>query len=118
MCIVRDLLTKEDLRYLKRVLAILPEEAPISYEVWAIGHTKNNIEVLLRSFGESWEAIEYAKSVTPLDAIIAVSEGQGFDFSTDYIFIEVETVIDDNKGGTMNIGTAYKNTLFLLEDIG
>ena len=119
MCIVKDLLTKEELRHIKRVLEFLPEEAPISYEVWVIGHNNNhNIETMLRAFENSLEAIEYAKDVELLDAINAIAGDNYFDYGTDYVFVEVETVIDDNKGGTMNIGTVYKNDLFILEYIG
>ena len=118
MCIVKDLLTKEDLRHIKRVLEILPEEAPISYEVWAIGrHNHHNAETLLRTFEESCEAIEYADSIYLLDAITAIAGDAYFNYSTDYVFIEVSAVIDNNRGGTMNIGTAYKKALFTLEDI-
>ena len=119
MCIVKDLLTKEDLRHIKRVLEILPEEAPISYEVWAIGrHNHHNTETLLRTFEESWEAIDYADTLPLLDAINAIAGDNYFNYSTDYVFIEVSTVIDNNRGGTMNIGCAYKKALFTLEDIG
>jgi hypothetical protein len=119
MCIVKDLLTKEELRHIKRVLEILPEDAPISYEVWVIGRNNNtNIEAMLRTFDESFEAIEYAKAITLLEALNAITADKYFNYSTDYIFVEVETVIDNNRGGTINIGTAYKNALFLLEDIG
>ena len=119
MCIVKDLLTKEELRHIKRVLQILPEEAPISYEVWAIGYTNNSKqETLLRRFEDSQDAMEYADAVYLLDAITAIAGNNRFNYSTDYVFVEVETVIDDNKGGTMNIGTIFKNNLFLLEHIG
>ena len=118
MCIVKDLLTKEDLRHVKRVLEILPEEAPISYEVWAVGrHNHHNTETLLRTFEESWEAIDYADAIPLLDAINAIAGDAYFNYSTDYVFIEVSTVIDNNRGGTMNIGCAYKKALFTLEDI-
>lgn len=119
MCIVRDLLTKEELRHIKRVLQILPEEAPISYEVWAIGYANNSKkEILLRSFEESREAIKYTDTVTLLDAVNAIAGDNSFNYGTDYVFVEVETVIADNKGGTINIGTVYKNDLFILEFIG
>ena len=118
MCIVKDLLTKEDLRHVKRVLEILPEEAPISYEVWVIGrHNHHNVETLLGTFEESQEAIEYADTLPLLEAVNAIAGDNYFNYSTDYVFIEVETVIDNNRGGTMNIGTAYKKALFTLEDI-
>lgn len=119
MCIVKDLLTKEDLRHVKRVLEILPEDAPISYEVWAIGYANNSKqEVLLRSFEESKAAIEYADEVYLLDAINAIAGDNRFNYGTDYVFVEVEAVIDDTKGGTMNIGTIFKNDLFIMEHIG
>jgi hypothetical protein len=119
MNMVKDLLTKEELRHIKRVLQILPEEAPISYEVWAIGYANNSKkETLLRSFEESREAVAYADTITLLDAINAITGDNYFNYSTDYVFVEVETVIDNNKGGTMNLGAVYKNDLFILEHIG
>ena len=118
MCIVKDLLTKEELRHIKRVLEILPEEAPIHYEVWVIGrHNHHNAETLLRTFDESWEAVDYADNIYLLDAINAIAGDAYFNYSTDYVFVEVATVIDNNRGGTMNIGTYYKKALFMLEDI-
>lgn len=118
MCIVKDLLTKEELRHIKRVLEILPEEAPISYEVWVIGrHNHHNVETLLRTFEECWEAVDYADTLPLLDAINAIAGDNYFNYGTDYVFVEVETVIDNRRGGTMNIGTAYKKALFMLEDI-
>jgi hypothetical protein len=118
MCIVKDLLTKEDLRHIKRVLEILPEEAPISYEVWAIGrHNHHNVEILVRTFEESWEAVEYADTLPLLDAINAIAGDAYFNYGTDYVFVEVSAVIDNHRGGTMNIGTTYKKALFTLEDI-
>jgi hypothetical protein len=118
MCIVKDLLTKEELRPIKRVLEILPEEALISYEVWVIGrHNHHNTEILLRTFEESCEAVYYADALPLMDAINAIAGDSFFDYSTDYVFIEVSAVIDNNRGGTMNIGCAYKKALFTLEDI-
>ena len=118
MCIVKDLLTKEDLRHVKRVLEILPEEAPISYEVWAVGrHNHHNVETLLRTFEESCEAIDFADTLPLLDAVNAIAGDAYFNYSTDYVFIEVSAVIDNNRGGMMNLGIAYKKALFMLEDI-
>ena len=119
MCIVKDLLTKEDLKHIKRVLEILPEEAPVTYEVWAIGYANNSKkEILLRTFEYSNDAIDYADTIYLLDAINAIAGANSFNYGTDYVFVEVETVIDDAKGGTMNIGTIYKNDLFIMEHIG
>lgn len=119
MCIVKDLLTKEDLRHVKRILEILPEEAPIQYEVWAIGYANNSKrESLLRTFKDSTEAMLYANTVTLLDAINAITSNQYFNYDTDYVFIEVETSIDNHNGGSINLGVIYKNDLFVLEHIG
>ena len=119
MCIVKDLLTKEDLRHIKRVLEILPEEAYISYEVWAIGYANNSKkETLLRTFSTQTEAIAYTDDITPLDAINAIAGDNYFNYDTDYVFVEVEATIDNKKGGTINIETVYKNDLFVLECIG
>jgi hypothetical protein len=118
MTIVKDLLTKEELRHLKRALEILPEDTAVSYEVWVIGYANNSKkEILLRTFEESREAIAYADTTYLLDAINAIAGNNRFDYSTDYVFVEVEAVIDNNLGGTINIGTVYKNNLFILEQI-
>lgn len=118
MCIVKDLLTREDLKHVKRVLEILPEDAPISYEVWAIGYTNNNKkEILLRRFEDSSAAVDYASKVYLLDAVNAIAGNNKFNYATDYVFIEVETVIDDTRGSTVNLGTLFKNNLFMVEKI-
>ena len=118
MCIVKDLLTKEELRHMKRALQILPEDAPVSYEVWAIGYTNNNRkETLLNSFDNSQEAVDYADAVYLSDAITAIVGNNRFNYGTDCVFVEVETVIDDTKGSTVNIGTIYKNNLYVLKKI-
>ena len=118
MCIVKDLLTKEDLRHIKRVLQILPEETPVSYEVWAVGrHNHHSVETLLRTFTESRDAVDFADATYLLDAINAIAGDAYFNYSIDYVFIEVCAVIDNNRGGTMSLGCAYKKTLFELENI-
>jgi hypothetical protein len=53
-----------------------------------------------------------------LDAITAITGNNRFNYSTDYVFVEVETVVEDTKGGTINLGTVYKNDLFIMEHIG
>ena len=119
MCIVKDLLTKEDLQHVKRVLEFLPEEAQVTYEVWAIGYANNSKkETLLRTFDKSVEAVAYADTITLIDAINAIAGANHFNYGSDYVFVEVETVVDNKKGGTVNIETIYKNDLFILEFIG
>jgi hypothetical protein len=119
MCIVKDLLTKEELRQVRRALQILPEEAPVFYEVWAIGYANNSKQATwLRKFEEFQEAIAYADTVYLLDAITAITGNNRFNYDTDYVFVEVETVVEDTKGSTINISTIYKNDLFIMEHIG
>jgi hypothetical protein len=118
MCIVKDLLTKDDLRHVRNALEILPEETPIYYEVWIIGYYNNiKVETLLCTFTESCDAIEYTNTITLLDAINVIAGNNRFSYDTDYVFIEVNSAIDNHRGGMMNLGTVYKNNLFLLEDI-
>jgi hypothetical protein len=118
MCIVKDLLTKEELKHVRRALRILPEEALVSYEVWAVGYTNNSKQVsLLRKFDEFQDAVVYADAVYLLDAITAISSNNRFNYNTDYVFVEVETVIEDTDGDTVNIGTSYKNDLFTVGHI-
>jgi hypothetical protein len=119
MCIVKDLLTKEELTHVRRALQILPEEAPIFYEVWAIGYANNSKQtILLRKFEEAQEAVAYADTVYLLDAVTAITGNTRFNYDTDYVFVEVETVVEDAEGGTVNLGTVYKNDLFIMEHIG
>ena len=108
MCIVKDLLTREELRHVKRTLELLSEDTPVSYEVWAISNTEQ--ETLLRRFDEASAAVYYANTVNILETTI--------DTDIDYVTIEVETVIDDMRGSTISIGTIFKNNLFVLEHIG
>ena len=115
MNMVKDLLTREEQRYIKRILEILPEDAPIAYEVWAIGYynkVATDLAFLLQVFNDPEEAIEYTKIVALRDILQIVAEAD-FDTNTaaniNRISIEVETVIDDNDDGTVNLCTIYRN---------
>jgi hypothetical protein len=115
MNMVKDLLTREEQRYIKKILEILPEDAPIAYEVWAIGYYNKevtDVAFLLQVFTEPEEAIEYTKSAAITDTMQIVAEA---DFDTNIateinrISVEVETVIDDTENDTVNLCTIYKN---------
>ncbi len=120
MNLVKDLLTREEQRYIKRMLEILPEDAPITYEVWAIGYFNRTITdtaFLLRVFTEPEDAIEYAKTAAPQELKQILIEAD-FDVNTvtpaiNAIAIEAETVIDDNDEGTINICTIYKKAFVI-----
>jgi hypothetical protein len=113
--VVKDLLTRDEQRYIKKILEILPEDAPIAYEVWAIGYYNKevtDVAFLLQVFTEPEDAIEYTKSEALRDAMQIVAEAD-FDnnITTEInrISVEVETVIDDNADSTINLCTIYKN---------
>jgi hypothetical protein len=114
MSIVKDLLTREEQRYIKRTLEILPEDAPICYEVWAIGYYNRKVTdntFLLRVFTDPEDAIEYAKSEASQELRRILLEADLTNFNA--VALEVETVIDDNEEGTINICTLYKKMFMI-----
>lgn len=96
----------------------IPEDTVISYDVWAIGYVgDDNItdsELLLDTFENPDSAVNYAKSLVLADILDLAKEDNytGPEPNIDYISIEVETVVPDEDGGTMNIGTIYKKVLW------
>ena len=98
MSIVKDLLTREEQRSIHRMLEILPEDAPLCYEVWAIGYHNRTITdttFLLRVFTDPEDAIEYAKLDAPQELRRILLEADLSAFNA--VALEVETVIDDNE---------------------
>ena len=95
-----------------------PEEDIIGtgcwYEVWVIGYDENNrvtdTEVLLKSFDDPGEAVEYAKNVTLADIIRHPNVESAPIHEIDSLLVEVETVIDDAYG-TCNVDTVYQKTI-------
>lgn len=95
------------------------EDTKVTYEVWAIGYRRDCLvdgtELLLLDFTDPDEAIRYSRDLTLADVVQKAweeSDDEAYPVETvDYISIEVETVIDDNENGTMNIGTLYKKDL-------
>lgn len=84
------------------------------YEVWALGYDENNrvtgTEVLLKTFDDPGEAVEYAKSLDLADIIRHPKVENAPIHEIDYLMIEVETVIDDAYG-TCNVDTVYQKTI-------
>ena len=95
------------------------EDTKVAYEVWAIGYRGDCLvdgtELLLLDFTDPDEAIRYSRDLVLADVVQKAweeSDDEAYPVETvDYISIEVETVIDDNENGTMNIGTIYKKDL-------
>jgi hypothetical protein len=97
------------------MLELLPEDAPLCYEVWAIGYLNRRVTdntFLLRVFIDPEDAIEYAKSEAPQELRRILLEADLNTFNA--VALEVETVVDDNEEGTINICTLYKK-MFLIK---
>lgn len=84
------------------------------YEVWAIGYDENSrvtdTEVLLKSFNDPGEAVEYAKAITLADIIRHPNVEHTPVYKVDYLMVEVENVIDDEVG-TCSVDTVYQKTI-------
>lgn len=99
----------------------IPADVPVVYEVWAIGHDEEDqvtdAEMMLASFEDPDMAVSYAKTVTLADVVNLAADDE-CDAATEAhsISIEVETVVPDEEG-TMNIGTIYKKTLEIYEEL-
>lgn len=117
---IKDLMENEELsQFVTEDLDDFEEDAPVIYEVWAIGYRGDRLvdgtELLLLDFTDPDEAIRYSRDLVLADVVQKAweeSDDEAYPVETvDYISIEVETVIDDNENGTMNIGTIYKKDL-------
>jgi hypothetical protein len=123
---IRDLINDEDLvQYIAEDITDIPEDAEVSYEVWTLGYDSNGVptdsEMLISEFSDPDAAVECAKQLTLADIIHqAAEEDNGTDLTSEveYISIEVETVIEDEEDGTMNIGTIYKRDLQIHGEYG
>lgn len=122
MATVKDLFENETLmNELVEDLEDFSEDAPVSYEVWAIGHDEEDqvtdAEMLIASFEDPDMAVSYAKMLTLADVINLAADDE-CDITTEVhsISIEVETVVPDDEG-TMNIGTIYKKSLEIFEEL-
>ena len=121
---VKDLMNNEELmQYIIEDLEDFPEGSPVTYEVWALGYNHldelTDSELLLATFKDPDKAVEYAKQLTLADIVYKASEEdtdieQADDI--DYISVEVETVVEDDEDGTMNVGTIYKKEISIYED--
>jgi hypothetical protein len=122
MMTVKDLFENEELmNNIVEDLEDFPEDTEVTYCVFALGYDKDEEptedEVLLGEFTDPDAAVEFAK-----DATLAQITEMGFgepDPDTVYFSIEVETVVvdpEDEDGCTMNIGTIYRDELWLTED--
>lgn len=101
----------------------IPEDVPVMYEVWAIGYDEEeqptSAELLVGTFEDPDAAVSFARDTAIAD-ILGLAEDEdyiGFNVSTRTIRVEVETVVSDGENDTLNIGTVYRNTLELFEEV-
>ena len=94
------------------------ENSEVSYEVWVSGYDAEDcvtdVEVLVGEFIDRDQAINCAETIS-VDDIKAQCGGVDFD-DIAYLNIEIETVIDDEEDGIINIGTVYQRELWLGEE--
>ena len=99
----------------------IPADTEVSYEVWAIGYDEEDnateAELLLATFDDPDQAVHYAKELTLADVVNLAADDE-CDITTEVysIHIEVETVVPDDEG-TVNIGTIYKKTIEIYEEL-
>lgn len=121
---VKDLMNNEELiNEITEDLEDFDENATITYEVWAIGYNGDSCitdtEMLIGEFDDPEKAIEKAKALTLADIVHQASEeddGTEPDESVAYISIEVETVVEDEDEGTMNVGTIFRKEIWVSEE--
>lgn len=94
-----------------------------TYEVWALGYDDRGAiteaELLLASFNNPDDAIAYAEKVTLAEVIHRAAEEYCSpypDYNVTLITIEVETVVDMDEDGTMNVGTIYRKGILTSDD--
>lgn len=115
---IKDLMENEELKqYITEDLEDFEEDLVVTYEVWAIGYDEDgaitDTDLYLGEFLDPDRAIEVAKNLTFSDVIQRAAEEDNVvpDEPVTYISIEVETVVADDEGNSMNVGTIYKKEL-------
>lgn len=119
---VVNLITDETVDEILKSIDEIPADAKVAYEVWAIGYNGNSeitgTELLLGTFENPDDAVQYATIITWADIIAEAEGAEEFVKTSDMVSIEVETVIDNEEEGTMNVGTIFAKTLtIVVEDI-
>jgi hypothetical protein len=116
---VKELFENEELmNNIVEDLEDLPEDAEVRYEVWALGsdleYEPTEDEYLIGEFDNPDEAIKCAEEFTK--ETFYTEYEKPINPNTFHISIEVETVVEDledEDGGTMNIGTVFQKTIYL-----
>jgi hypothetical protein len=121
---IKDLIENEELsRFVTEDLEDFEEDLVVTYEVWAIGYDEDgaitDTDLYLGEFLDPDRAIEVAKNLTFSDVIQRAAEEDNVvpDEPVTYISIEVETVVADDEGNSMNVGTIYKKELCVDDEL-
>lgn len=123
---LKEVMENKDLaKFIAEDLDEIPEDAEVTYELWAIGYNADgavtDTEMFIAEFKDPDAAIEFAKKVTMADIVYQAAEehdGSTPAENVTYISLEVETVVDEDEDGTMNIGTIYKRELWIDGEYG
>lgn len=123
---LKEVMENKDLaKFIAEDLDEIPEDAEVTYELWAIGHNADgavtNTEMFIAEFKDPDAAIEFAQKVTMADIVHQAAEEHDGSMPAEnvtYISLEVETVVDEDEDGTMNIGTIYKRELWIDGEYG
>lgn len=123
---LKEVMENKDLaKFIAEDLDEIPEDAEVTYELWAIGYNADgaitDTEMFIAEFKDPDAAIEFAKKVTMADIVHQAAEEHDGSTPADnvtYISLEVETVVDEDEDGTMNIGTIYKRELWIDGEYG
>lgn len=120
---VRDLMNDDELSsYVTEDLEDFDDTAVVTYAIWAIGYDADSCitdtEMYLGEFVDPDLAVEKAKALTLADIIHLAAEEDDSEPNEDvaYVTIEVETVVDDEEEGSMNVGTIFKKDIWLYEE--
>lgn len=123
---IKEVMENKDLaKFIAEDLDEIPEDAEVTYELWAIGYNADgaitDTEMFVAEFTDPDEAIQRAKQITLADIVHQAAEehdGSTPAENVTYISLEVETVVDEDEDGTMNIGTIYKRELWIDGEYG
>jgi hypothetical protein len=102
----------------------ISDDVPVMYEVWAVGCDEYDVvtasEMFVTCFTDPDEAVAYAESITAEEIINFAAEshvGSDVYSNIEAIIIEVETVVLDENNDSVNVGTVYKKTLAVSEEL-
>lgn len=116
---IKEIINNEELlENIVEDLEDFDENAEASYEVWVTGYDADDcvtdVEVLVGEFIDLDQAINCAETVS-VEGVKEIYDGVNFD-DVAYLNIEIETVVDDEEEGMVNIGTVYQRELWLGEE--